>query len=103
MFCVCGTSNYSLSLFHLSKHAFFKALLFLGAGSIIHGLNNEQDIRKMGGLTGVMPFTYRMMLIGSLSGFPYLSGYYSKDFAIEVISVYSYHFDCSFSWRTKWL
>jgi len=84
---ICGTSNYSVGLFHLSNHAFFKALLFLGAGSVIHSLGNEQDIRKMGGLIHVIPFTYIMMLIGSLSlaGFPFLSGFYSKDFILELI------------------
>jgi NADH-ubiquinone oxidoreductase chain 5 len=82
----CGTSNYAASLFHLSNHAFFKALLFLGAGAVIHSLGNEQDIRKMGGLIQVMPFTYAMMLIGSLSlvGFPFLSGFYSKDVILEL-------------------
>jgi NADH-ubiquinone oxidoreductase chain 5 len=84
---VCGVSNYSTSLFHLSNHAFFKALLFLSAGSIIHGLGNEQDIRKMGGLINIMPFTYAMFLIGSLSlaGFPFLSGFYSKDIILELV------------------
>jgi NADH-ubiquinone oxidoreductase chain 5 len=83
---ICGISNYSVGLFHLSNHAFFKALLFLGAGSVIHGLANEQDIRKMGGLVNIMPFTYGMMLIGSLSlaGFPFLSGFYSKDLILEL-------------------
>jgi len=86
---VCGTSNYATGLFHLSNHAFFKALLFLSAGSIIHGLNNEQDIRKMGGLTNLMPFTYAMFLIGSLAlaGFPFLSGFYSKDVILELVYV----------------
>lgn len=84
---VCGTSNYSVGLFHLSNHAFFKALLFLGAGSVIHSLGNEQDIRKMGGLINLLPYTYSMMLIGSLSiaGFPFLSGFYSKDVILEVV------------------
>ena len=83
---VCGFSQYNVSLFHLSNHAFFKALLFLGAGSVIHGLNNEQDIRRMGGLINFMPLTYTAMLIGSLSliGFPFLSGFYSKDVILEV-------------------
>jgi NADH-ubiquinone oxidoreductase chain 5 len=83
---ICGLSHYSVSLFHLSNHAFFKALLFLSAGSIIHSLNNEQDIRKMGGLLQLMPFTYSMFLIGSLSlaGFPFLSGFYSKDVILEI-------------------
>jgi NADH-ubiquinone oxidoreductase chain 5 len=83
---VCGLSEYSVSLFHLSNHAFFKALLFLSAGSVIHGLGNEQDIRKMGGLVNILPFTYAMFLIGSLSlaGFPFLSGFYSKDIILEL-------------------
>jgi NADH-ubiquinone oxidoreductase chain 5 len=86
---ICGTSNYSVGLFHLSNHAFFKALLFLGAGSVIHSLSNEQDIRKMGGLVNIIPFTYVMMLIGSLSlaGFPFLSGFYSKDVILELVFI----------------
>jgi proton-translocating NADH-quinone oxidoreductase chain L len=86
---ICGTSNYSVGLFHLSNHAFFKALLFLGAGSVIHSLGNEQDIRKMGGLVNIIPFTYVMMLIGSLSlaGFPFLSGFYSKDVILELVFI----------------
>jgi proton-translocating NADH-quinone oxidoreductase chain L len=82
---VCGLSNYNLSLFHLFNHAFFKALLFLSAGSIIHLLNNEQDIRKIGGLAKLSPFIYINMLIASLAlaGFPFLSGFYSKDLIIE--------------------
>ena len=81
MFCACGLSAYSLSLFHLINHAFFKALLFLCAGSIIHSLNDEQDIRKMGGLGFKLKLTYQSLLIGSLSliGFPFLSGFYSKE------------------------
>jgi NADH-ubiquinone oxidoreductase chain 5 len=83
---VCGLSNYSTGLFHLANHAFFKALLFLSAGSVIHGLSNEQDIRKMGGLFKLMPFTYALFLIGSLAlaGFPFLSGFYSKDVILEL-------------------
>lgn len=86
MIFACGISGYTASLFHLINHAFFKALLFLAAGSIIHSLNNEQDMRKMGGLVRVTPFTYSMMLIGSLSlaGFPFLSGFYSKDLILEL-------------------
>jgi len=85
MVCVCGLSGYSTSFFHLANHAFFKALLFLSAGAVIHGLSNEQDMRRMGGLAKVMPFTYIMILIGSLSlmGFPFLTGFYSKDFILE--------------------
>lgn len=83
---ICGLSNYSLSLFHLTNHAFFKALLFLSAGSIIHALSDEQDIRKYGGLLKVLPFSYLMILIGSLSlmGIPFLTGFYSKDLIIEI-------------------
>jgi proton-translocating NADH-quinone oxidoreductase chain L len=82
----CGLSGYSVALFHLLNHAFFKALLFLSAGAVIHGLSNEQDIRRMGGLGKIMPFTYTMFLIGSLAliGFPFLSGFYSKDLILEV-------------------
>ena len=82
----CGLSNYSVGVFHLSNHAFFKALLFLGAGSIIHAVADEQDMRKMGGLKNLVPFTYSMMVIGSLAliGFPFLTGFYSKDVILEV-------------------
>ena len=95
----CGISNYNGSLFHLSNHAFFKALLFLSAGSIIHALNNEQDMRRMGGLINLMPFTYVMFLIGSLAlaGFPFLSGFYSKDFILEV-SIAKFSFDSIFAY-----
>ena len=87
MVMVCGISNYSTSLFHLMNHAFFKALLFLSAGSIIHAVGDEQDLRKMGGLLKSIPFTYVMVLIGSLSlmGFPYLTGFYSKDLILELV------------------
>jgi NADH-ubiquinone oxidoreductase chain 5 len=82
----CGLSNYSVGIFHLANHAFFKALLFLGAGSIIHAVADEQDMRKMGGLKNLVPFTYSMMVIGSLAliGFPFLTGFYSKDVILEV-------------------
>jgi NADH-ubiquinone oxidoreductase chain 5 len=81
----CGMSFYNLSLFHLFNHAFFKALLFLSAGSIIHSLSNEQDLRKMGGLLKILPNSYISILIASLSlaGFPFLSGFFSKDLIIE--------------------
>ena len=81
----CGLSNYSVGIFHLSNHAFFKALLFLSAGSVIHGVNDEQDMRKLGGLRNLLPFTYSMMTIGSLAliGFPFLTGFYSKDLILE--------------------
>ncbi len=77
----CGISPYSVTMFHLMNHAFFKALLFLSAGSIIHALHDEQDMRKMGALNRLLPFTYIMTVIGSfaLIGFPFLTGYYSKD------------------------
>lgn len=86
MVMVCGLSNYSISLFHLMNHAFFKALLFLSAGSVIHAVRDEQDMRKMGGLIKWVPLTYAMTLIGSLSlmGFPYLTGFYSKDLILEL-------------------
>ena len=82
----CGLSNYSVGIFHLVNHAFFKALLFLGAGSVIHAVADEQDMRKMGGLKKLVPFTYSMMVIGSLAliGFPFLTGFYSKDVILEV-------------------
>lgn len=82
----CGLSNYSVGFFHLSNHAFFKALLFLSAGSVIHAVNDEQDMRKMGGLKNLAPFTYSMVVIGSLAliGFPFLTGFYSKDLILEV-------------------
>jgi proton-translocating NADH-quinone oxidoreductase chain L len=86
MFFACGLSNYSLGVFHLSNHACFKALLFLGAGSVIHAMGDEQDIRKMGGLRRILPYTYVMFLIGSLAliGFPFLTGFYSKDVILEI-------------------
>ena len=82
----CGLSNYSVGIFHLSNHAFFKALLFLSAGSVIHAVSDEQDMRKMGGLKHLVPFTYSMVVIGSLAliGFPFLAGFYSKDLILEV-------------------
>lgn len=81
-----GLSSYSVSLFHLFNHAFFKALLFLSAGSVIHALADEQDFRKIGGLISKTPLTYSLVLIGSLSlaGFPYLTGFYSKDIILEL-------------------
>ncbi len=90
----CGLSNYGVGIFHLANHAFFKALLFLGAGSIIHGVADEQDIRKIGGLRRLLPFTYAIIIIGSLSliGLPFLTGFYSKDIILEVsYATYSNH------------
>jgi NADH-ubiquinone oxidoreductase chain 5 len=94
---ICGLSNYSLSLFHLTNHAFFKALLFLSAGSIIHAMSDEQDIRRFGGLIKLLPYSYLMLLIGSLAlmGIPFLTGFYSKDLIIE-IAFTSYLFNNSF-------
>jgi len=82
----CGVSNYSVGIFHLANHAFFKALLFLSAGSIIHAIADEQDMRRMGGLKRLVPFTFIVMTIGSFSlmGFPFLTGFYSKDIILEV-------------------
>jgi len=82
----CGLSGYSVGVFHLSNHAFFKALLFLSAGSVIHAVSDEQDMRKMGGLKNLVPFTYSMIVIGSLAliGFPFLAGFYSKDLILEI-------------------
>jgi len=81
----CGLSHYSIAFFHLVNHAFFKALLFLSAGSIIHGLKDEQDLRKMGSLIKIFPVSYIMILIGSLAltGFPFFTGFYSKDLILE--------------------
>lgn len=82
----CGISSYSVGMFHLMNHAFFKALLFLSAGCVIHAIADEQDMRRMGGLVTTIPFTYGMMLIGSMSlmGFPFLTGFYSKDVILEL-------------------
>ena len=85
MFFACGVSAYSAGIFHLMTHAFFKALLFLGAGSVIHAMSSEQDMRKMGGLYALIPMTYVLMWIGSLAlaGIPIFAGFYSKDVIIE--------------------
>jgi NADH-quinone oxidoreductase subunit L len=81
MFFAAGVSAYGAAMFHLFTHAFFKALLFLGAGSVIHAMSAEQDMRRMGGLWNKIPYTYAVMWIGSLSlaGIPFFAGYYSKD------------------------
>jgi len=81
-----GLSGYSVSRFHLANHAFFKALLFLSSGSIIHARTDEQDRRKRGGLINILPLTYVAILIGSLAlrGFPFLTGFYSKDIILEL-------------------
>ena len=85
MFFAAGIGAYHVAIFHLFTHAFFKALLFLGSGCVIHSFNNEQDIRTMGGVWKKIPYTYALMVIGTLAltGFPFLSGYYSKDAIIE--------------------
>ena len=85
MFFAAGVGAYHVAIFHLFTHAFFKALLFLGSGSVIHAMNDEQDIRKMGGIWKKLPYTWILMLIGTLAltGFPFLAGFYSKDAIIE--------------------
>ena len=85
MFFATGVSAYPAAMFHLTTHAFFKALLFLGAGSVIHALSNEQDLRNMGGIWRQIPVTYAVMWIGSLAlaGFPFFAGFYSKDMILE--------------------
>jgi NADH-quinone oxidoreductase subunit L len=89
MFVAMGVGAYSVGMFHLFTHAFFKALLFLGSGSVIHAMHHEQDMRKMGGLKDRIPFTYTMMIIGTLAltGFPLTAGYFSKDAIIEAAFV----------------
>jgi NADH-ubiquinone oxidoreductase chain 5 len=80
-----GLSSYNIALFHLINHAFYKGLLFLGAGAVIHAVADNQDFRKYGGLISYLPLTYSVMLIASLSlvAFPFMTGFYSKDFIIE--------------------
>jgi NADH-quinone oxidoreductase subunit L len=102
MFVACGVGAYSIGIFHLFTHAFFKALLFLGAGSVIHGMHHEQDMRKMGGLAKKLPITWLMMLIGTLAltgvGIPHLigfAGFYSKDAIIE--AAYAAHTPSNFA------
>lgn len=95
MVMICGFSYYDCGLFHLFNHGFFKALLFLSAGSIIHAIRDEQDIRKMGNLIYYLPFSYICILIGSISlmGLPFLTGFYSKDLILEIANteyIYSY-------------
>ena len=89
MFVAMGTGAYSIGMFHLFTHAFFKALLFLGSGSVILAMHHEQDIRHMGGLKDKIPFTYWTMVIGTLAltGFPLTAGYFSKDAIIEAAYV----------------
>ena len=115
MFVALGVGAYPVAIFHLFTHAFFKALLFLGAGSVIHAVSDEQDMRNMGGLYRLIPLTYAMMLVGTLSltGFPLTAGYFSKDAVIEaahaseaavalfafILLVVSACFTSFYSWR----
>ncbi|MEE8295953.1 MAG: NADH-quinone oxidoreductase subunit L [Sphingomonadales bacterium] len=89
MFFALGLSAYGAAIFHLFTHAFFKALLFLGSGSVIHAMSDEQDMRKMGGLRKMIPLTWGLMIIGTLAltGFPLTAGYFSKDMILEVAFV----------------
>jgi len=86
MFVAIGLSSYNVALLHLVSHAFFKAALFLSAGVIIHAMGDQQDFRRLGGLIKVLPFTYTIVFIASLSlaALPFLSGFYSKDLIIEL-------------------
>jgi NADH-ubiquinone oxidoreductase chain 5 len=106
---IAGLSHYSVSLFHVANHAVFKALLFLSAGCIIHGLSDEQDLRKMGGLFFIFPVSYIMIFIGSaaLIGTPFLTGFYSKDCILEIafakynfIGNFCYFLGCSAAFCT---
>lgn len=94
MFFACGVSAYSAGVFHLMTHAFFKALLFLGAGSVIHAMSGEQDMQKMGGLWKKIPFTYALFWIGSLAiaGIPFFAGYYSKSAILHAAHGSNTHF-----------
>lgn len=99
MVAAIGLSQYNVALFHLVNHAFFKALLFLSAGQIIHSMMDEQDVRKLGGLINFLPLTYSIMVIGSLSllATPFLTGFYSKDLIIE-LAYAKYSFSGTFSY-----
>ena len=120
MFVAIGVSAYGAAIFHLFTHAFFKALLFLGAGSVIHAVQDEQDMRRMGGLKTMIPLTYIMMLVGTLAltGFPFITaGFYSKDMVIEaahaaqggagefafVMTVTAALFTSFYSWRLMFM
>ena len=87
-----GLSSYNIAIFHLMNHAFYKGLLFLGAGAVIHAVGDNQDLRKYGGLISFLPLTYTVILIASLSlvAFPFMTGFYSKDFILE--SAYGQYF-----------
>jgi NADH-quinone oxidoreductase subunit L len=116
MMAACGCGAYNAAIFHLSTHAFFKALLFLGAGSVIHAMSDEQDMQKMGGIARLIPKTYVFMWIGSLAlaGIPFFAGFYSKDAILEAL--YNSHRPIAYtigiivvlltsfySWRLLWL
>ena len=119
MFVGLGIGAYQAAMFHLFTHAFFKALLFLGAGSVIHAMGDEQDMRKMGGLCQLIPATFLMMFMGTiaLTGFPLTAGYYSKDAIIEgafaasaaphmfafVLLVVAAFFTSFYSWRLMFM
>ncbi len=119
MFFAIGVSAYSAAMFHLTTHAFFKALLFLGAGSVIHALSDEHDMRKMGGIWRLIPLTYTMMWIGSLAlaGIPFFAGYYSKSLIFEAawtshlglapvacaLALVTVFLTAFYSWRLLWL
>lgn len=119
MFMALGVGAYGAAIFHLATHAFFKALLFLGAGSVIHALHHEQDLRKMGGVWKKIPITYVYMWIGNLAlaGIPFFAGYYSKDMILEAtyaagkgIGHFAYWagivaalMTAFYSWRLLWL
>src|SRR5690242_8297589 len=81
-----GLSQYNVALMHTVNHAFFKALLFLGAGAVIHSFSDQQDVRRMGGLIKFLPFTFSVILVGTLSllAIPFLTGFYSKDLILEL-------------------
>jgi len=118
MFVAMGAGAYSVGMFHLFTHAFFKALLFLGSGSVIYAMHHEQDIRMMGGLMRKIPFTFAVMCIGTLAltGFPLFAGYFSKDAIIEsayashnplatyafVLTVAAAGLTAFYSWRLIW-
>ena len=119
MFVAMGAGAYEAGMFHLFTHAFFKALLFLGAGSVIHALSHEQDLRKMGGMVKFLPYTYLAMFAGTLSltGVPFTAGYYSKDAIIEavymrggdlyenaaIVLIFAAAFTSFYSWRLFFL
>lgn len=107
---IVGLSHYSVSLFHVANHAVFKALLFMSAGCVIHGLSDEQDLRKMGGLLSLFPVSYIMIFIGSaaLIGTPFLTGFYSKDCILELafakynfVGNFCYFLGCSAAFCTS--